>query len=69
MAKKTLERSSSNRVIAGTVGGLGEYFGLSRTVINVIRVLIVLGTFGSWGTLLIDCESIDDTVTRLIQRL
>ncbi|TNU80113.1 PspC domain-containing protein [Lactococcus lactis] len=53
MAKKTLKRSSSNRVIAGTVGGLGEYFGLSRTVINVIRVLIVLGTFGSWGTLLI----------------
>lgn len=53
MAKKTLKRSSSNRVIAGTVGGLSEYFGLSRTVINVIRVLIVLGTFGSWGTLLI----------------
>ncbi|KST77878.1 hypothetical protein E34_1401 [Lactococcus lactis subsp. lactis] len=26
---------------------------MSRTVINVIRVLIVLGTFGSWGTLLI----------------
>ena len=53
MAKKPLKRSSSNRVIAGTVGGLGEYFGLSHTVINVIRVLIVLGTFGSWGTLLI----------------
>ncbi|WP_282674445.1 PspC domain-containing protein [Lactococcus cremoris] len=53
MAKKPLKRSSSNRVIAGTVGGLGEYFGLSRAVINVIRVLIVLGTFGSWGTLLI----------------
>ncbi|XOW20279.1 PspC domain-containing protein [Lactococcus cremoris] len=30
MAKKPLKRSSSNRVIAGTVGGLGEYFGLSR---------------------------------------
>lgn len=53
MAKKPLKRSSSNRVIAGTVGGLGEYFCLSRAVINVIRVLIVLGTFGSWGTLLI----------------
>lgn len=53
MAKQQLKRSSDNRVIAGTIGGLGEYFGLSRTVINVIRILIVLGTFGSWGTLLI----------------
>jgi phage shock protein PspC (stress-responsive transcriptional regulator) len=51
--KKQLRKSSDNRVIVGTVGGIGEYFGLNRTVINVIRVLIVLGFFGSLGTLLV----------------
>lgn len=53
MAKKQLRRSTNNRVIAGTIGGFGEYFGLSRLLINIIRVLIVLGVFGSWGTLFI----------------
>ncbi|KZK38038.1 PspC domain-containing protein [Lactococcus taiwanensis] len=53
MKKKRLKRSDTNRVIAGTVGGLGEYFDLSRRMINIIRVLLVIGTFGSWGSLLI----------------
>ena len=53
MKKKRLKRSDTNRVIAGTVGGLGEYFDLSRRMINIIRVLLVIGTCGSWGSLLI----------------
>lgn len=53
MKKKRLKRSDTNRVIAGTVGGLGEYFDLSRRMITIIRVLLVIGTFGSWGSLLI----------------
>ncbi|WP_205272027.1 PspC domain-containing protein [Lactococcus taiwanensis] len=53
MKKKRLKRSDTNRVIAGTIGGLGEYFDLSRRMITIIRVLLVIGTFGSWGSLLI----------------
>ncbi|MGF1982277.1 PspC domain-containing protein [Lactococcus taiwanensis] len=53
MKKKRLKRSDTNRVIAGTVGGLGEYFDLSPRMITIIRVLLVIGTFGSWGSLLI----------------
>lgn len=53
MSKKRLKRSTTNRVIAGTIGGIGEYLGLNRAVINVIRVLIVIGSIGSWGALFI----------------
>ncbi|AYG00959.1 PspC domain-containing protein [Lactococcus allomyrinae] len=53
MSKRKLTRSSDNRVIAGTIGGLGEYFGLNRTLINIIRIVVVLGAFGSWGILFI----------------
>ena len=37
---KKLYRSSTNRVICGVCGGLGEYFGVDPTVVRLIWVLI-----------------------------
>ena len=49
MVKKTkkLYRSTSNRVIAGVCGGLGEYFGVDPVIIRLIWVLTVF--FGGTG--------------------
>jgi phage shock protein C len=38
--KKLLRRSRSNRMIAGVVGGLSEYFGIDPTLGRVLYVLI-----------------------------
>ncbi len=35
-----LRRSRHNRMIAGVVGGLAEYFGLDPTLLRVIYVLV-----------------------------
>ena len=37
---KKLKRSSSNRVIAGVCGGIGEYFNIDPVVIRIIWVLL-----------------------------
>jgi phage shock protein C len=37
---RTLRRSRSNRMIAGVVAGLADYFGLDPTLARVIYVLI-----------------------------
>jgi phage shock protein PspC (stress-responsive transcriptional regulator) len=39
---KQLTRSKSNRMIAGTCAGLGEYLGIDPTI---VRLLFVLGFF------------------------
>lgn len=39
-----LRRSRSNRMIAGVVGGLAEYFGIDTTL---ARVIYVVGSFVS----------------------
>jgi phage shock protein C len=43
---RKLTRSSSNRMIAGVCGGLGEYLGIDPTV---IRLLVVLAFFTGFG--------------------
>jgi phage shock protein PspC (stress-responsive transcriptional regulator) len=39
-----LYRSSDQRIIAGVLGGFGEYFGIDATIIRVIFVIFVLAT-------------------------
>jgi phage shock protein PspC (stress-responsive transcriptional regulator) len=42
-------RRSSDRIIGGVCGGIAEYFGLDKTLLRVIYVLLVL--FGGLGIL------------------
>ncbi|MDQ0340863.1 phage shock protein C [Caldalkalibacillus uzonensis] len=44
---KRLQRSASNRMLAGICGGLGEYFNIDPTM---IRLLMIVGLFISMGT-------------------
>lgn len=37
---RSLRRSRSNRMIAGVVGGLADYFGLDPTLARIIYVLV-----------------------------
>lgn len=46
-APKEFVRSDSQKMIAGVCGGVGEYFGIDA---NLVRVLTVLGTVVSGGT-------------------
>lgn len=39
-----LYRSSDQRIIAGVLGGFGEYFGVDPTILRVIFVLVTIGT-------------------------
>lgn len=41
---KQLQRSGSNRMIAGVCGGLGDYAGMDPTVIRLIAVLFLFLT-------------------------
>jgi phage shock protein C len=43
-------RRSSDRILAGVCGGLAEYFGLEKTLLRVIYLLLVL--FGGLGILI-----------------
>ncbi len=40
MSEKTLRRSQKNRMLAGVVGGLANYFGLDATMLRIIYVLV-----------------------------
>ncbi|MDI1301611.1 MAG: PspC domain-containing protein [bacterium] len=40
MSEKKLRRSRQNRMIAGVVGGLAEYYDLDVTVLRIIYVLV-----------------------------
>ncbi|MCZ4079186.1 PspC domain-containing protein [Rhodococcus sp. H36-A4] len=44
---KEFVRSDSQKMVAGVCGGIGEYFGIDA---NLVRVLTVLGTVVSGGT-------------------
>ncbi len=44
---KEFVRSDTQKMIAGVCGGVGEYFGIDA---NLVRVLTVLGTVVSGGT-------------------
>ena len=41
---KPLQRASSNRMIAGVCGGLGEYSNIDPTLIRLIAVLLLFLT-------------------------
>ncbi|MCA9747026.1 PspC domain-containing protein [Lactococcus petauri] len=51
MSKRQLTKSSSNCMLTGTIAGVGEYFGLSRDIITLMRILYVFFALGSFGTL------------------
>lgn len=40
MATTTLRRSRDNRMIAGVVGGLADYFNMDATIARVLFVLV-----------------------------
>lgn len=40
--EKKLQKSATNKKIAGVCGGLGAYFGIDPTVIRLIFVLLVI---------------------------
>jgi len=49
MEEKKLYRSSTNKVFAGIIGGLGEYFQIDPVLLRVIWVAIVLLSGGVPG--------------------
>jgi len=44
--ERRLYRSSSNKVIAGVCGGLGEHFDVDPTLVRLITVVVALASFG-----------------------
>lgn len=43
MEQKRLYKSSTNRVLCGVCGGIGEYFNIDPTIIRLIFVIFVFG--------------------------
>lgn len=52
MAQKKLTRSSSNKVLAGVLGGLAEYFAVDATLIRVCYAALAVLSAGFPGILL-----------------
>jgi len=48
--QKSLHRSSTNKVIAGVAGGIGEYFAIDPTLIRLLFILLTI--FGGSGILI-----------------
>ena len=44
MNNKKLFRSTTNRMVCGVCGGLGDFFGIDATVIRILYVVISLIT-------------------------
>ncbi len=44
METKRLYRSEKNKVLAGVIGGLGEYFNVDPTLLRLVWLLIVVFT-------------------------
>ena len=42
MNNKKLFRSTTNRMVCGVCGGLGDFFGIDATVIRILYVLVSL---------------------------
>lgn len=45
MSDKKLYRSNTNRMIAGVCGGIGEYFNIDPTIIRLLWVFLIIGSF------------------------
>ena len=41
---KRLYRSNTNKIFAGIIGGIGEYFDIDPTFLRIIWLLVVLAT-------------------------
>jgi len=48
MEQKKLQRSSTNKMIAGVCAGLGEYFGIDPTLVRLIFVVLALMASGGF---------------------
>ena len=44
---KKLVRSSTNRMVCGVCGGIGEYLNVDPTIIRLVWLLCALGSFGT----------------------
>lgn len=53
MNSRQLTKSANNRMLTGTIGGIGEYFGLNRDIITFIRIIYVILAFSSLGSLIL----------------
>lgn len=42
-----LEKSSTDRVLSGVLGGIGEYFNIDPTILRIIFVVLLICGFGS----------------------
>ncbi|MGH8184681.1 MAG: PspC domain-containing protein [Rhodanobacteraceae bacterium] len=49
---RPLRRSPTNRVIAGVIGGLAEYFGLDTRLFRIVYVLLTIFSAAFPGVLL-----------------
>lgn len=52
MNNKKLFRSTTNRMVCGVCGGLGDFFGIDATVIRILYVIISLVTSAVLGLIL-----------------
>ncbi|MCI8489386.1 MAG: PspC domain-containing protein [Lachnospiraceae bacterium] len=46
MEKKRLYKSSTNKVLCGVCGGIGEYFDVDPTIVRLICIALIFG----WGS-------------------
>jgi phage shock protein PspC (stress-responsive transcriptional regulator) len=53
MPNKSLTKSRDNKMIAGVFGGIGEYLGLSRDAITLIRIVYAVLAIPSWFSLVL----------------
>lgn len=53
MSSRQLTKSTTNKMVSGTIAGVGEYFGWSRDIITFVRILYVVLAFTSWGGLVV----------------
>ncbi|GIO23896.1 PspC domain-containing protein [Oceanobacillus sp. J11TS1] len=44
---KKLYRSESNKLVAGVLGGLGEYFNVDPTLLRVIFLILLIPSFST----------------------
>ncbi|MFD1849002.1 PspC domain-containing protein [Oceanobacillus bengalensis] len=42
---KRLYRSTSNRMLSGVLGGLGEFFNIDATILRLIFVILLIPSF------------------------
>ncbi|MCI5584063.1 MAG: PspC domain-containing protein [Lachnospiraceae bacterium] len=46
MEWKKLVKSSTNKMICGVCGGIGEYFNVDPTLVRLLWVILTIGGFG-----------------------